>query len=169
VSMAQPSHIWIDRLSDHGDVIHGLPVVKALRRASPRTRITWVVEPMPAGILQPHDAIDDVIVYHKKRGIAGLLELRRRMAREKFDLALNFNIYFKSIFATVFSGARERWTFGRDRARDGVWLAGNRHLPARARRHTQDMFLEFAEALGVDPYPLEWHLQITPDERAQQQ
>src|SRR5690606_25527721 len=82
---------------------------------------------------------------------------------------LNFNIYFKSIFATLFSGARERWTFGRDRARDGVWLAGNRHLPARPRRHTQDMFLEFLDVLGVDPYPLEWRLQITPDERAQQQ
>src|SRR5690606_31941577 len=74
----------------------------------------------------------------------------------------------KSIFATIFSGARERWTFGRDRARDGVWLAGNRHLPERPRRHTQDMFLEFVEALGVDPYPLEWRLVITAEERAQQ-
>jgi heptosyltransferase I len=69
----------------------------------------------------------------------------------------------------VFSQARERWTFGRDRARDGVWLAGNRHLPARPRRHTQDMFLEFVEALGVEPNPLEWRLVITAGERAQQQ
>ncbi|HEX2166976.1 MAG TPA: glycosyltransferase family 9 protein, partial [Longimicrobiales bacterium] len=91
-----------------------------------------------------------------------------RMAGVNFDVAINFNIYFKSIFATVFSGARERWTFGRDRARDGVWLAGNRHLPARPRRHTQDMFLEFAEALGVDPWPLEWRLAITDEEREQQ-
>jgi heptosyltransferase I len=163
-----PRHICIILLTGLGDVVHGLPVVNAFRRAWPDTRITWVVEPMPAGILEPHSAIDQVIVYEKKRGVAGVLDLRRRMAREQFDVAINFNIYFKSIFATMFSGARERWTFGRDRARDGVWLAGNRHLPARPRRHTQDMFLEFVEALGVDPYPLEWRLQITAAEREQQ-
>lgn len=163
-----PGHICIVLLTGLGDVVHGLPVVNALRRAWPDTRITWVVEPMPAGILQPHAAIDQVIVYEKKAGIAGVLDLRRRMARERFDVTINFNIYFKSIFATIFSGAPERWTFGRDRARDGIWLAGNRHLPPRARRHTQDMFLEFVEALGVDPYPLEWRLEITPAEREQQ-
>lgn len=167
-SVAHPGHVCIILLTGLGDVVHGLPVVNALRRAWPTTRITWVVEPMPAGILQPHGAIDDVIIYHKKRDLAGVIELRRRMARERFDLAINFNIYFKSIFATLFSGARERWTFGRDRARDGVWLAGNHHLPERPRRHTQDMFLEFVEAVGVDPHPLEWRLVITPEERAQQ-
>jgi heptosyltransferase I len=155
-------------LTGLGDVVHGLPVVNALKRAWPETRITWVVEPMPAGILQPHPAIDDVIVYEKKRGLAGVVDLRRALAGRRFDLAINFNIYFKSIFATLFSGARERWTFGRDRARDGVWLAGNRHLPARPRRHTQDMFLEFVEALGVDPHPLEWRLVITDAERSLQ-
>lgn len=163
-----PRHVCIVLLTGLGDVVHGLPIVNAFRRAWPETRITWVVEPMPAGILQPHPSIDHVIVFDKKAGIAGVRDLRRRMARERFDVALNFNIYFKSIFATLFSGARERWTFGRDRARDGVWLAGNRHLPARVRRHTQDMFLEFAEAVGVDPHPLEWRLVITPEEREQQ-
>ncbi|HSK21496.1 MAG TPA: glycosyltransferase family 9 protein [Longimicrobiales bacterium] len=163
-----PRHICVVLLTGLGDVVHGLPVVNALRRAWPDTNVTWVVEPMPAGILQPHPSLDQVIVYEKKRGVAGVRDLRRRMARERFDLAINFNIYFKSIFPTLFSRAPERWTFGRDRARDGVWLAGNRHLPARPRRHTQDMFLEFVEVLGVDPYPLEWRLEITAAEREQQ-
>ncbi|HEX6307446.1 MAG TPA: glycosyltransferase family 9 protein [Longimicrobiales bacterium] len=162
------SRVCVILLTGLGDVVHGLPVVNALKRAWPDSRITWVVEPMPAGILRPHPSIDEVIVYEKRRGAAGVLALARRMARERFDVALNFNIYFKSIFATVFSRARERWTFGRDRARDGVWLSGNRQLPPRPRRHTQDMFLEFAEALGVDPYPLEWRLVITAEERVQQ-
>lgn len=155
-------------LTGLGDVVHGLPVVNALRRTWPHARITWVVEPMPAGILMPHAAIDQVIVFEKRKGWRGVMDLRRRMRRERFDLTLNFNIYAKSIFPTLFSGARERWTFGRDRAREGVWLFGNRHLPVRPRRHTQDMFLEFAEALGIDPHPLEWRLVITEEERAAQ-
>lgn len=168
MTTAAPDHVCIILLTGLGDVIHGLPVVNAMRRVWPRTRISWVVEPMPAGVLEPHPAIDQVIVFHKKRGLHGVLELRRRLRHERFDIAFNFNIYSKSIFPTVFSRAPERWTFGRDRAREGVWLAGNRHLPARPRRHTQDMFLEFAEVMGIDPRPLEWRLVITDAERAQQ-
>jgi heptosyltransferase I len=164
-----PRHVCIVLLTGLGDVVHGLPVVNALKRAWPETRITWVVEPMPAGILAPHPAIDRVVVYEKKKGLRGIRELWSRLRGEKFDLALNFNIYFKSIAPLVFSRAPERWTFGSDRARDGVWLAGNRRLPARPRRHTQDMFLEFLEVLGVEPQPLEWRFVITDDERAAQQ
>jgi heptosyltransferase I len=167
--MSPSAHICIVLLTGLGDVVHGLPVVNAIRRTWPQTRITWVVEPMPAAILQPHEAIEQVIVFEKKRGVRGVAALRERLRRESFDVAINFNIYAKSIFPTLFSGAPERWTFGRDRAREGVWLAGNRHVPARPRRHTQDMFLEFAEALGIDPLPLEWRLAITPPERAAQQ
>jgi heptosyltransferase I len=166
--VSPPEHVCVILLTGLGDVVHGLPVVNAMKRAWPATRITWVVEPMPAGILTPHPAVDQVVIYDKRAGWRGVAALRRRLAAERFDLALNFNIYFKSIFGTLFSRAPQRWTFGRDRARDGVWLAGNRHLPARPRRHTQDMFLEFVEALGIDPFPLEWRLVITDAERAVQ-
>lgn len=163
-----PRHICIVLLTGLGDVVHGLPVVNALKRAWPSVRITWVVEPMPAGILRPHPAVDRVVVFEKRRGWRGVLELRRELASERFDLAINLNVYFKSIFGTLFSRAPERWTFGRDRARDGVWLAGTRRLAPRPRRHTQDMFLEFVEALGVDPQPPEWRLVITDEERQEQ-
>ena len=155
-------------LTGLGDVVHGLPVVNALKRAWPDTRITWIVEPMPAAILQPHPAIDQVIIFEKHKGWRGVRELQRRMRHERFDLTLNFNIYFKSNFPTLFSRAPERWTFGRDRARDGVWLAGTRALPPRPRRHTQDMFFEFLDVLGIEARPIEWKLVISPEERAEQ-
>jgi len=161
-------HVCVVLLTGLGDVVHGLPVVNALKRARPETRITWIVEPMPAPILQPHGAIDQVIVFHKKRGWRGVRDLRRRLEDERFDVTLNLNIYFKSIFPTLLSRAPVRWTFGRDRARDGVWLAGTHRLPARPRRHIQDMFLEFVEVLGIEPQPIEWKLVITDEERAEQ-
>jgi heptosyltransferase I len=140
-----------------------------MKRAWPTVHITWVVEPMPAGVLQPHPAIDNVIVFHKKKGIAGVRELKREMAQQpRADITLDLNIYFKSVFPTVFSRAPERWGFDKDRARDGVWLFCNRHIPPGPRRHTQDLFLEFLEALDVPAAPLVWNLQITEAERAQQ-
>ena len=158
-------HVCIVLLTGLGDVVHGLPVVNALRRARPDVRVTWVVEPMPAAILEGHPAIDRIVVFHKKRGLAGLLDLRRRLGAEPFDLAINFNIYFKSVFPTVFAGARTRLGFDRARTRDGVWLFSNERLPPRPRSHTQDMFLEFLDRLGITADPLEWRIGLRPEER----
>ncbi len=162
-------HVCIVLLTGLGDVVHGLPVVNALRRARPDVRITWVVEPMPAPILEGHSSIDRVVVFHKRSGLAGLLDLRRQLARDAFDLAINFNIYFKSVFPTVFAGARTRLGFDRARTRDGVWLFSNRRLGVRPRAHTQDMFIEFLDRLGIPHDRLEWRLELTPAEREAQQ
>ncbi|HSJ10242.1 MAG TPA: glycosyltransferase family 9 protein [Longimicrobiales bacterium] len=164
-----PRHVCIVLLTAIGDVVHALPVANALKRAWPDTRITWIAEPVPAGMVSPHPAVDQVIVYEKKKGIEGVRALWSRMRRERFDLTLNLMPYFKSNWPTLFSRAPERWTFDRGRARDGVWLLGNHRLPGRPRAHTQDMFIEFVQALGVDPFPIEWRLVITDEERALQQ
>jgi heptosyltransferase I len=168
IALPAGGHICVVLLTGLGDVIHGLPVVNAIRRARPDVRITWVVEPMPAPILSPHPAIDRVVVFHKKRGLRGVVDLRRQLRGPKLDVALNFNIYFKSIFPTVLSGASTRLGFDRARVRDGVWLVHTHTLPPRPRSHTQDMFLEFLEALGIPAGPLEWRLGPTPAELEEQ-
>lgn len=159
--------VCIVLLTGLGDVVHGLPVANALKRHRPSLRITWVVEPMPAPIVDRHPAVDEVVVFHKKRGVRGVTALARELSGG-FDLTLNFNIYFKSVFATVFSGARVRVGFDRQRARDLTWVFANRRLPPRPRRHTQDMFLEFLELLGVPAEPLAWRLGPTAGEREEQ-
>jgi heptosyltransferase I len=160
--MLPPRRILVTLLTGLGDVVHGLPVVNALRRAWPAAHITWVVEPPSAGLLRGHPSIDRVVVYQKKRGVRGVLELRRELRSERPDLALNFNIYMKSVWPMLAARAPVRLGFDRGRARDGVWLVANRHLEARPRAHTQDMFLEFLDALDVPRGPLEWRLEATP-------
>lgn len=160
--------ICVVLLTGLGDVVHGLPVVNALKRDDPSRRITWVVEPMPAPLLHGHPAVDEVVVFHKARGIAGVGALARELVPRSFDLTLNLNIYFKSVFPTVLSGASRRLGFDRARARDGVWLFCNRRLPPRPPAHTQDMFLEFLELLGVPSAPVSWELAPTAAERRRQ-
>ncbi|GJG86172.1 glycosyl transferase [Gemmatimonadetes bacterium T265] len=163
-------------LTGLGDVVHGLPVATALKRAGVTRHVTWVAEPMPAQLLAGHPAVDRVVPFRRREGWRGVVALRRALrdaarAVGGFDAALNFNVYFKSAWPTLFSGAPLRLGFGRERARDGVWLAANRHVPPGPRRHTQDMFLEFLDALGV-PHrrpsaPADWGLDaLTPAERA---
>ncbi|MGQ0560469.1 MAG: glycosyltransferase family 9 protein [Gemmatimonadota bacterium] len=160
--------VCIVLLTGLGDVVHGLPIVNALKRAHPGAHVTWVVEPMPSGILRPHPSVDDVIVFHRKQGIGGVRQLRREMRGRKFDVAINFNIYFKSAWPVLFSRAPRRIGFERGRARDGVWRFANEHLPAGPRAHTQDMFLEFLDLLRVPREPLQWLIPITETERLEQ-
>lgn len=155
-------------LTGLGDVVHGLPLVNALKRHDPARRITWVIEPMPSGLLRHHPAIERVVVFEKTRGWRGVQDLWRELRQERFDLTLNLNVYFKSVFPTVFSRAPHRLGFERGRAREGVWLFSNHRLPPRPRRHTQDLFLEFLEVLGLPAEPLEWRITFSKEERREQ-
>ena len=161
--------ICIVLLTGLGDVVHGLPVVNALKRAWPESHITWVVEPMPSGILRPHPSVDDVIVFHKEAGWDGVRRLRRELRGKRFDVVLNFNIYFKSIWPTFLASGRRKIGFDRGRARDGVWLFANEHLPPGPRRHTQDMFLEFLDVLKISAEPLQWLIPLTETEKLEQE
>ena len=163
--MIPPDRICVVLLTGLGDVVHGLPVVNALARHWPSSRITWVVEPMAAPILEHHPAVDDVVVFRKKEGVRGVVALARELAPRRYDLTLNFNIYFKSVFPTVLSSAPVRVGLDRRRSRDGTWLFANRHVGPAPRAHTQDMFLEFLALLDVPADPLEWRLEPTPEER----
>lgn len=156
-------------LTGLGDVIHGLPLVNALKADDPGRRITWVVEPMPSAALRHHPSIDRVVVYQKKRGLHGIRQLRRDLAGQRFDLAVNLNVYIKSAWPTLLSRAPHRLGFGRDRAMEGTWLAANHHLPPGPRAHTQDLFFEFLEHLGLPkPEAPTWDIRFTSQERDEQ-
>jgi heptosyltransferase I len=162
-------HVCIVLLSGLGDVVHGLPLVNALKDDDPSRHISWVVEPMAAPLLACHPSIDRVVVYRKKEGIRGI----RRLARElgeggRIDLTLNLNVYTKSVWPTLLSRARHRLGFDRRRSFEGVWLASNHHLQPRPRAHTADMFLEFAEHLGIPVDEPAWRIVLTDEERAAQ-
>lgn len=160
--------VCIVLLTGLGDVVNGLPLVNALKDHDPSLHITWVVEPMPAPLLRPHPSVDEVVVYRKKLGLKGVRDLARDLAGRRFDLTLNLNHYFKSVWPTLLSRAPHRVGFGRDRAFDGIWLAATRTLPPAPRKHTVEMFLEFAPFLGVPVNGVEWRIEITPEERREQ-
>jgi heptosyltransferase I len=162
-------HVCIVLLTGLGDVVHGLPLANALKDDDPERRITWVVEPMPAPLLAGHPSIDRVVVYRKKDGLRGIARLARALAAgERIDLALNLNVYLKSVWPTLLSRAPHRLGFDRGRSFEGVWLASNHHLAARPRAHTADMFLEFAEHLGLSvPHP-GWRITLSEQERLEQ-
>ena len=166
-----PREICIVMLSAIGDAVHVLPVANALKRAWPDSRITWVIQPTAYQLVRNHTAIDEFIVFHRRRGIQSwrsFREIMDEMRDRRFDLLLGLQVYFKAGLITALAPARVKLGFDRARARDGQWLFTNERISPRGHRHVQDQYLEFLEHLGIDPQPITWDLTLSERERAAQ-
>jgi heptosyltransferase I len=160
-----PDNICIVMMSAVGDAVHVLPVINALKRANPKTRITWVLQPGPAALVRGHRSVDEIIVFDRARGWRAFAHVRSELAKRKFDLVINLQVYFKAGLVTGFTRAPVKLGFDRSRARDFNWLFTNRKIPAHPVQHVQDQYFEFLSALGVSPEPVEWDLGPREDER----
>jgi heptosyltransferase I len=163
-----PKDIIIVMMSAVGDAVHVLPVVNALKRANPSCRISWILQPGPASLIANHPAVDEIIIFDRKLGFGGFLDLRRKLARRRWDLLLNLQVYLKAGIITLLVEADRKLGFDRSRARDMNWLFTNLKIPRRPIQHVQDQYFEFLEALGVSPTPLKWDLGPTEEERVWQ-
>lgn len=152
-------------ISTVGNAVHTLPVVNSIRAHRPDARITWIMQPGSAALVQGHPAVDEVVVFDRRRGMAGFAALRRALAGRRFDVALNLQAYLKAGVATALTGAPVRVGYDRARARDLTWMFSTHRLPPRPRAHVQDEFLEFLRFLDV-PVRLEWGLEATGEEEA---
>ena len=161
--------ICIVMMSAIGDAVHVLPVVTALKRHEPSSRITWILQPGPASLVRGHAAVDEIIVFENERGWRGLLELRRELATRQFDLAIDLQVYIKAGLVTSFVRAPKKLGFDSMRARDLNWLFTNQRIPPHAPQHVQDQYLEFLAELGVAAAPLEWKLGPWPQELARRE
>ncbi|HEX5581797.1 MAG TPA: glycosyltransferase family 9 protein [Gemmatimonadaceae bacterium] len=160
--------IGVVMLAAVGDAVHALPVLNAIRRHHPSSEVTWILQPGLAPFVEGHPAVDRVIPFHRREGWRGFLDVRRRLAHERFDTVLVLQPYFKAGLVASFAPADVRLGFDRRRARDLSWIFTNAKLPPHPVQHMQDQYLEFLDALAVPRGPLEWDLGPWPAERAWQ-
>jgi heptosyltransferase I len=160
-----PDNICIVMMSAVGDAVHVLPVINALKRENPRTRITWVLQPGPAALVRGHHAVDEIIIFDRARGLRAFADAAAKLSKRRFDLVINLQVYFKAGIVTGFTNAPVKLGFDRARARDLNWLFTNRKIAPNRVQHVQDQYFEFLSALGVSPEPVEWDLGPWPEER----
>lgn len=166
-----PREICIVMLSAIGDAVHVLPVANALKRAWPDTRITWLIQPVPHRLVADHPAIDEFVIFRRRRGLdawQGFAEVARTLKDRRFDLVLGLQVYAKAGILTALVPGRVKLGFDRTRARDLQWLVTNRRIPPHPQQHVQDQYFEFLHWLGVDPAPVTWGIELSPSEREAQ-
>ena len=160
-----PRRICIVMMSAVGDAVHVLPVINALKRANPETRITWVLQPGPASLVRRHPSVDEIILFDRTLGLGAFASVRRAFASREFDLVIDLQVYFKAGIVTALAHAPLKLGFDHARARDLNWLFTNRKVPAHPVQHVQDQYLEFLGVLGVPGEPIEWNLGPFSDEK----
>jgi lipopolysaccharide heptosyltransferase I len=170
--------IAIVKLSSLGDVIHALPVARALKQAHPSAHLTWIVEAREYAILRDHPDLDAVVpvdtrlwrrLIWKRAGARqvwdklGRLTTRIRAAR--FDVALDLQGLIKSGLLTAYTGAPLRIGFSAGWSRERLnCLFTNRHVtPPPSAVHVVEQYLALLAPLGIAPSAPEFHVPSRPE------
>ena len=165
-------HILLVRLRLVGDVVFTTPLVRAVRRQFPHSRLTYLVEPAAAAVVRANPHLDDVIVAPRSRGLRRLaddLRLARQLRRSHIDVALDLHGGPRSAFLTRASGAKIR--IGYDIP--GRWWAYTKQIPRprelRARHSVEnqwDLLAALDASLAAPPDPRRDAVEMRVDDSA---
>lgn len=159
-----PAELCLIRLSAIGDTCHTVPVVRAIQRAWPETRITWIIGKVEHSLMRGLEGVE-FLVLDKSKGVRGYLELCRLLRRRRYPLLLHMHASARANVVSLMVSSTIRLGFDRARARDYQWYFCNRHIEARPNRHVMDGLFEFAEALGIERGEPRWHIPLDAADR----
>lgn len=151
--------ILIVRLSAMGDLIHGIPVLNALRKAMPEAMLGWVAEGRNADLLAGHPALDRLIRVPRRwlKSPSAVWALRKELRGLRFDTTIDLQCLTKSAIAAWLSGAPRRIGYagklGREASR---WF--HNELVAVDAQHVIDRYLALLKPLGIERPAVEFNL-----------
>jgi heptosyltransferase I len=139
-------------------------LVRALQRAWPRTKLTWIIGKAESRLMELIDGVEFIIV-DKRAGLAARRDLRARLRGRRFDVLLHMQLSFRASLVSRLIPATIRLGFDRARARELQWLFTNAQIAPRSREHVLDGLLGFLEALGIEERTLRWDVPLPPAAR----
>jgi ADP-heptose:LPS heptosyltransferase len=159
----EPASILILKPSSLGDIVHTLPAVDALRKHWPQARLSWLVNPEWAPLLQDNPAVDEVLLFPRQqfRGFfapARLFTWARHFGTiSKADLVLDFQCLFRSALIGQF--CKRDAFYGLSDAREGARFFYDATARVSSTQHAVDRYLELVRALHAPiPTTLHWPL-----------
>lgn len=160
---ARRPRILIVRLTAIGDVIHGLPVLCALRRALPNAFLGWVVEGGAGNLLEGHPALDALVRVPRRwlKSPREILKARRRLRELEFDTSIDLQGLTKSGIAAWLSGAPRRiGKAGTDARELSRWFM-NEPVPCGG-QHVIEHYLDLLQPLGITSPAVQFDLPESP-------
>jgi lipopolysaccharide heptosyltransferase I len=163
--LAVPERILIVRLSAVGDTILSLPILCALRRQFPDSKIAWVVGAGASELLRGHEDLDELFVL-SKQSLASAKAYSQFLATIrswKPDTVIDAQGLTKSAWIARCSGATRRIGLRRSEFEGrelSTWL--NNILVAPKHQHVVLRGLELLEPLGIQAPRVEYKVPRDP-------
>jgi lipopolysaccharide heptosyltransferase I len=168
-----PERILVIKPSAIGDIVHSLPILNLVRKKWPAAKISWLVTPTCAGILDGHPQIDEVIIFDRKKlGSAWrrpkmmwrLSKFMRGLKDHRFDMVIDMQGLLRSGWMSWRTGAKLRVGFGN--ARELGWMFYTHRVQTSWTKHAIDRYLDLAVDLGCERGPVEFVFPTTDEDRA---
>jgi len=142
------SRILVVRLGAMGDLIHALPAVASLKHSHPGSRLTWLVEPRWAPLLEDNPFVDRVALLRRDSPSA-LFASWRALRSERYDFAVDFQGLIKSALAASSVSPGRIFGFHQTQVREraAALFYSNKTISGSA--HVVDRNLDLAAAAGA--------------------
>ena len=157
------TRLLVVRLGALGDIVHALPAFAACRRAWPRARIDWLVEPRHRPVLDLVRGLDHVVDVDPAGAWRDLPRVVRLLRATRYDAAMDLQGLLKSAILARASGAARVAGFAREALREPMAaLAYTETHPVDDDGHVVRKNLALAAALGADTSVVEFPLDVPP-------
>jgi heptosyltransferase-2 len=148
--MTNAQNILVVQTSFLGDVVLTTPLLAALRRSFPKSRITVLCAPRGREVLAGHPDIDEIITLEKKRDggrRAGLWRKAQELRARNFTLAISPHKSFRTALLLFLAGIPRRIGF----RQSAGWFFYHERVNRDARLHDVERNLSLLGALDLDP------------------
>lgn len=157
-----PRNILIINFGQIGDVVLGLPALKAVREKFPGARITAMIGKSGAEIVEISDFADEQITVdrvqlrdgNKLVSIKEILKIAAVIRRRQFDFVIDLHSLYETNLLGFLSGAKHRLYANREN-RSLDFLANFEPKPPRENKklHLTDHYLNLLKPLGIENAP----------------
>jgi lipopolysaccharide heptosyltransferase I len=145
--MSPMYRILVVRLGSMGDVIQALPAVASLKHSFPHSRLSWVIKPRWAPLLEGNPYVDEVIPFN--RSAREILATRRLLRRERFELAVDLQGLIQSALVAASAKADKIVGLARSQARESFATMFYSSAVRTSAVHRVDRYLELVSAAGA--------------------
>lgn len=164
-------NILITKPSSLGDIVLALPALRALRMSFPEAKISWLIRPEFAQLIENHPHLDEIVTFDRKLlgkawfhpgAFGALLSLIRKLRRSNFDVIFDFQGLFRTASLAWLSGCKTR--FGMANAREFATIFYTHKIPQDIESiHMVDYYLKIIQAAGASEFGVEFVFPSNPD------
>jgi len=166
----QPKNILIIKPSSLGDIVLALPALTALRESFGQAKLTWLIRPEFAPLLENQPDLNEIILFDRRvlgkmwynpYAFGSLISLIKSLRRRNFDAVFDFQGLFRTASLAWLTGCKRR--FGMKNARELAHLFYSHKVKRDADCiHVVDYYLKITRAAGAAETNARFVLSVDP-------